>query len=148
MSDKLLSCPFCGGDKVDGMFIRDGWRVGCFACGAGVHAYHPEAHKRAAEKWNLRTTLAAGNGTEGMTDEERIEHWKGAYDRMSARSIEDGARIAALEAEIARLRKALEPFAAVGRRFADIPITNMLPQQIWCSAHSLREAIDAFEAKP
>ncbi len=46
-----------------------------------------------------------------MTDEERSEYWRGAYDRMSARSIEDGARIAALEAENERLRKALKGVA-------------------------------------
>lgn len=54
MTSELLPCPFCGGDKIDGMFIRDGWRIGCMDCSAGVSAYHPEAHKKAAEKWNRR----------------------------------------------------------------------------------------------
>jgi hypothetical protein len=51
--------------------------------------------------------------TELFTDEERCEYWRGAYDRMSARSIEDGARIAALETEVAKMRAALVPFADV-----------------------------------
>lgn len=38
-----------------------------------------------------------------MTDEEIIAYWRGAYDRMAARSIEDGARIAALEEQVGRL---------------------------------------------
>jgi Lar family restriction alleviation protein len=51
---KLLPCPFCGGERVDGMFTRDGWSVGCLDCGASVRAYHPDAHTRAASKWNTR----------------------------------------------------------------------------------------------
>lgn len=77
-------CPFCESTKINGMFIRDGWRIGCMECGAGVQAYHPEAHKRAADKWNRRD------------------------------------RDAAKDAEIARLREALEdivsPIAAMQRR--------------------------------
>lgn len=55
MSEILKPCPFCGSDKVDGMFIRDGWRIGCRDCGAGVPAYHPNAHTVSADKWNRRS---------------------------------------------------------------------------------------------
>jgi Lar family restriction alleviation protein len=55
MNTILKSCPFCGSDKVDGMFIRDGWRIGCRDCGAGVPAYHPNAHTVSADKWNRRS---------------------------------------------------------------------------------------------
>lgn len=39
-----------------------------------------------------------------MTDDEIIAYWKGAYERMAARSMEDGLRIKALEEENKRLR--------------------------------------------
>jgi hypothetical protein len=48
-----------------------------------------------------------------MTDDEIISYWKGAYDRMAARSIEDGERIAAFEGENKRLREALLPFSVM-----------------------------------
>ncbi len=55
MSEILKPCPFCGSDKVDGIFIRDGWSIGCRDCGAGVRAYHPNAHTVSADKWNRRS---------------------------------------------------------------------------------------------
>ncbi len=55
MNTILKSCPFCGSDKVDGIFIRDGWRIGCRDCSAGVPAYHPNAHTVSADKWNRRS---------------------------------------------------------------------------------------------
>ena len=68
---KLLPCPFCGGKKIDGMFIRDGWRVGCMECGGGVQAYHPEAHKRAAEKWNRREGSASPDMLKALKEAHR-----------------------------------------------------------------------------
>ena len=49
-------------------------------------------------------------------------------------------RIAALEAENERLRKALEPFAEVAGRFDGLAVSAILPQQCWFTPHSLREA--------
>ncbi|RKD69022.1 Lar family restriction alleviation protein [Rhizobium sp. WW_1] len=62
--DKALArCPFCGSSRTEGMFIRDGWSVECLDCSARVSAYHPDAHGKAAEKWNRRAPIPeAGNG--------------------------------------------------------------------------------------
>jgi hypothetical protein len=52
---KLLACPFCGGSALD-IFIRDGRRIHCTACGGkGPPAYHwrltdDSANERAAER--------------------------------------------------------------------------------------------------
>lgn len=57
----------------------------------------------------VKDILTAGMEVFGsITPDERSEYWRGAYDRIAARNIEDGTRIAALSADNERLRKALE----------------------------------------
>jgi len=58
MTDKtdLLPCPFCGGEKIVDVYIRDGREVKCTSCGGSVHAFQPDASAQARLKWNTRNT--------------------------------------------------------------------------------------------
>ncbi len=57
--DKLLDCPFCGGEKIRDGHIRDGRRVYCADCSASVTAFQPNASEHAASLWNCRPSHAA-----------------------------------------------------------------------------------------
>ena len=50
----LLACPFCGGDRIAEVFVRDGRSVGCTECKAFVTAYQPDASAKARQAWNTR----------------------------------------------------------------------------------------------
>ena len=52
--NELKPCPFCGGDNITDVFIRDGRRVICCDCGAAIHAYQPNATEKAIKAWNIR----------------------------------------------------------------------------------------------
>lgn len=58
MVHHLKPCPFCGCEKILDGFIRDGREIFCGECRASVTAYHPDASKRAAERWNRRQEAA------------------------------------------------------------------------------------------
>ena len=54
----------------------------------------------------VKDILTAGMEVFGsLTPDERSEYWRGAYDRMAARSIEDGAKIRELQDTSANLHK-------------------------------------------
>lgn len=62
----LLPCPFCGGEAVSVIGMREhkdfGVRCGVAKCYASIGC-HGETQKQAAEKWNTRTaSLAAQDG--------------------------------------------------------------------------------------
>ena len=62
MSEKLLSCPFCGGEaKIQDTCIAiDGWFVACLKCDASSMMIFPgkvtndETRKILTEAWNRR----------------------------------------------------------------------------------------------
>jgi len=84
---------------------------------------------------------------ECLTDEERSEYWRGAYDRMSARSIEDGARIAALEAEVSRLREALTVIAGYDDTTASEKLAKFGSYSWFDEPGSVQTARAALETK-
>lgn len=60
MTDKtdLLPCPFCGGEKIVDVYIRDGREMRCTSCGGSVRAFQPDASAQARLKWNTRNVDA------------------------------------------------------------------------------------------
>lgn len=57
----LKACPGCRGTKIRDEYIRDGRRVFC-ACGWSVHAYAPDALKKARDLWNTRSPVEDARG--------------------------------------------------------------------------------------
>lgn len=53
LGERLLPCPFCGGEPKSDIFIRDSRSVAC-RCGASVDAYNPDASHKAITAWNTR----------------------------------------------------------------------------------------------
>ena len=67
MTDKqkeLKPCPFCGGEAVDDIYIRDGRQVSCKNCGAYMAAFNPDANIKAIEAWNTRAALSEPEAVE------------------------------------------------------------------------------------
>lgn len=60
----LKPCPFCGCEKILDGYIRDGREIVCGECRASVAAFHPDASKRAAERWNRRAKAALSSDDE------------------------------------------------------------------------------------
>ncbi len=58
MQSEMKPCPFCGCEKILNGYIRDGREIVCGECRASVVAFHPDASKRAAERWNRRAEAA------------------------------------------------------------------------------------------
>lgn len=58
MVPHLKPCPLCGCNTARIGYIRDGASISCVGCGMSTHAFHPDAHQKAAEKWNRRAEAA------------------------------------------------------------------------------------------
>jgi len=70
-SEALKPCPFCGCEKILDGYIRDGREIVCGECRASVAAFHPDASKRAAERWNRRADDALSDAELQVCRERR-----------------------------------------------------------------------------
>lgn len=75
MMDKLLPCPFCGGEAIVVKTERCGRYVGCWDCGGRTEEFETDyagsAHDKAIAAWNRR----AKPENEPLTRCENCTHW-------------------------------------------------------------------------
>ena len=74
MNEKLLPCPFCGGEAFTHIFgneIAKGYYIACDECGANIKAFGYEAE--AIEAWNRRAERTAKVMNDGINYCENCE---------------------------------------------------------------------------
>lgn len=78
----LESCPFCGGEAVDGFSVWDGFFIYCTNCG-GQSGY-ADTLAQAADKWNRRA-----NDSEAESRRKDVEKRERAYKYISESESKD-----------------------------------------------------------
>lgn len=99
-SEQMKPCPFCGGDEIRDLHIRDGRSVGCATCGASVCAFNPDALHFAEAKWNTRPAI------DDAMVEQALDAWDNVYEaeiRLGSSTYTDN-RVDAMRAAIVRAR--------------------------------------------